>query len=80
MKNVTPTMGLGLADTLSLLRSEGFDNANGPRIYYAITAGKIERPQLDGSRSYRFGKKDLQAIRSYLSVVPSRGRPSAIHS
>lgn len=78
MKNMTATVGL--SDAIALLRSEGFDNATGPRIHHGMTAGHIPRPELDGSRSYRFAKKDLQAIRAYLSNVPTPGRRPAIHA
>jgi len=68
----TATVGLG--DAIELLQSEGFDNANGPRIHHAITAGHIKRPGMDRSLCYRFSQKDLRAIRAYLSDVPSPGR------
>jgi len=71
---------IGLADTIALLRSEGYSNASAPKIYYGMSAGKIERPEMDGSRTYRFAKKDLKSIRAFLSVVPTRGRRSAIHA
>jgi len=78
MKNMIPT--IGLADAIELLRSEGFDNASGPRIYHSIKAGHIKRPELDGSLRYRFSKKDLRAIRAYLSNVPSPGRRPKVYA
>jgi len=74
--NMTPAVGL--SDAIELLRSEGFDNASGPRIHHAITAGHIERPAMDRSLRYRFSKKDLRAIRAYLSNVPSPGRRAKV--
>jgi len=76
--NIKPT--IGLADAIALLRSEGFDNANSARIYHGIKAGHIDRPELDGSLRYRFGKKDLRAIRAYLSDVPSPGRRPKVYA
>ena len=77
MNNV-PTCGL--SDAIEMLRSEGFNNANGPRLYHAIRAGHIERPALDGSLRYRFTKKDLKSIRAYLSNVPAPGRRAKVYA
>jgi len=78
MKNMTAS--IGLADTIALLQSEGFSNASSSRIYHAIKVGHVDRPELDRSLRYRFSRKDLRAIRGYLSNVPTPGRRPAIHA
>jgi len=76
--NTIPTCGL--SDAIELLRAEGFDNASGPRIHHAITAGHIQRPAMDRSLRYRFSRKDLRAIRAYLANVPSPGRRAKVYA
>ncbi len=65
-----------LKDALDLLKSEGFENATASRVHHAIIVGHIKRPAQDGSGRFRFRKRDLDALRTYLANVPRPGRKS----
>ena len=62
-----------LSELLQALRKEGLP-ADGYRIHYAISVGYLPRPEIDGSRRYRFSPADLAACRTYLSNLPKPGR------
>ena len=62
-----------LSELLQALRKEGLP-AEAYRIHYAISAGYLPRPEIDGSRRYRFSPADLAACRTYLANIPKHGR------
>lgn len=69
-------MPLCLRDALDVLQREGFANATATRVHYAIVVGHVKRPSKDGSGRFRFRKRDLDALRTYLANVPRPGRKS----
>lgn len=69
-----------MSDAVNQLQREGYANASETRIWHAIRTGHITRPQMDGSGRYRFGRHELQQIRTYLANVPRRGRPPKEHA
>ena len=62
-----------LSELLQALREEGLP-ANAYRIHYAISVGYLPRPEIDGSRRFRFAPADLAACRTYLANIPKPGR------
>ena len=66
--------GRCLRDALDVLQREGFANATATRVHHAIIVGHVKRPSKDGSGRFRFRKRDLDALRTYLANVPRPGR------
>jgi len=71
------TTGYCFADMIELLLSQGIENAERRRIWHAISTNKVDRPPLDGSKKYRFQKKNIRQIKKYLASNPRPGRPAA---
>jgi hypothetical protein len=65
-----------LSELLAKLRAEGLP-AESYRIHYAVAAGRVPRPQRDGSGRFRFSASDVKACREYLKHLPKPGRKKA---
>ena len=72
--------GYCFADAVELLKKEGFENATHRRIYHAIMAGHIEKPEVDGSGCYSFTRRNMTQVRRYLQNVPRPGRRPAMQT
>jgi hypothetical protein len=63
-----------ISDVRERLQAEGFRNAAGYRIYYAITNGKVSRPPMNKAHQFVFGDKHLEELRAYFLSDPRPGR------
>jgi len=62
-----------LSELLCELRSSGLSVA-AHQVHYAVQAGYLPRPAMDGSGRYRFAASDLSACRKHFKNPPKPGR------
>ncbi len=71
-KQRQPPKSQNTPEVMKALRDEGLDLTVN-RLRYAIIAGKIERPPMDGAQNFNFAQEHIQQLRDYLRNPPRRG-------
>jgi hypothetical protein len=66
-----------LSEVIQELNGRGIQDVTRAKIHYAIDTGKVDKPPLNGSLQFQFGKQHVKQIATYLSKPRKRGPKKA---